>query len=91
MIILKASVDFNSMIIPALFAGILSILLGVYFLKRPQESWNNKHRRFTNGGKPSEYYIIVERIKGIFAVIMGSLVVIFSFLLIINNFLPIFG
>ena len=91
MIILNSAVDFNNLIIPALVAGIISILLGIYFIKRPQESWENQHKRFTNDGTPSKYYIIVERIKGIFIIIMGSLAVILSILLIINNFMPIFG
>ena len=91
MIILNDVVDFNSMIIPALVAGIISILLGIYFIKRPQKSWENQHKRFTNGGKPSEYYTTIERIKGIFVIIMGSLAIILSILLIINNFAPIFG
>lgn len=90
MIILKALTEHYQIIIPGLLLGIVSILLGIYFFKKPEDSWKHRHRRFTSGGKPSEYHIVVEKIKGVFVIIMGITMIILSILFIIDYFLPIF-
>lgn len=90
MIILTKAAEYNSMILPALLLGIVGIVLGIYFIKRPKESWRRKHHRYTEGGKPSEYYVITEKIKGVFVIIMGILMIAIALLLTINIFWPIF-
>ena len=89
--IFTTSQEDNGFIFTALLAGIVSILLGVYFIKRPEQTWKHKHQRFSRGGKPSKYYIEVQKARGVFAIVMGTLTIALAIALIINIFWPIFG
>ncbi len=56
--------------------SILMILIGLLFYKKPEVVWKIKHYIDTKGGEPTDFFISRTKITGVFAIVVGIIILI---------------
>lgn len=58
--------------------AVIFILLGLFFFLKPELCWKISHLLDTKGGEPSDYYLNVCKVSGIFVIAVGIIVILFE-------------
>ncbi len=58
--------------------AVIFILLGLFFFLKPELCWKISHLLDTKGGEPSDYYLNVCKVSGIFVMAVGIIVILFE-------------
>lgn len=58
--------------------AVVFIALGLFFFLKPELCWKISHLLDTKGGEPSEYYLNVCKVSGIFVITVGIIVILFE-------------
>lgn len=58
--------------------AVIFILLGLFFFLKPELCWKISHLLDTKGGEPSDYYLNVCKVSGIFVMAVGIIVLLFE-------------
>lgn len=58
--------------------AVIFISLGSFFFLKPELCWKISHLLDTKGGEPSDYYLNVCKVSGIFVIAVGIIVILFE-------------
>lgn len=58
--------------------GVVFLILGLFFLLKPELCWKISHFLDTKGGEPSDYYLNVCKCSGIFLIVVGVIIILFK-------------
>lgn len=58
--------------------AVVFISLGLFFFLKPELCWKISHLLDTKGGEPSDYYLNVCKVSGVFVIAVGIIVILFE-------------
>ncbi len=58
--------------------NIILILLGLLMVGKPEVAWDIQHAFSVKNGEPTDYYLRMTRVKGIFYIIAAIVIIVVS-------------